>query len=72
MVVEKFLGSCYWFSRLVDQRRNNKNTEVAVIDIYRNYLQQNGELIQLYLIFYKKQFKQFMMSKQANIRKASI
>ena len=28
-----------------DQRINNKNTEVAVINIYCNYLQQNGELI---------------------------
>ena len=30
---------------LVDQRTNNKNTVVAVINIYCNYLQQNGELI---------------------------
>ena len=45
MVADKFLASCYWFSRLVDQRMNNKNTEVAVINIYCNYLQQNGELI---------------------------
>ena len=45
MVVEKILASCYWFSRLVDQRTNNINTEVAVINIYCNYLQQNGELI---------------------------
>ena len=45
MATEKFLASCYWFSRLVDQRTNNKNTEVAVINIYCNYLQQNGELI---------------------------
>ena len=45
MAAETSLGSCYWFSRLVDQKRNNKNTEVAVIDIYHNYLQQNGELI---------------------------
>ena len=33
------------FSRLVDQRTNIKNTEVAVINICCNYLQQNGELI---------------------------
>ena len=45
MVAEKFLASCYWFSRLVDQRMNNKNTVVAVINIYCNYLQQNGEVI---------------------------
>ena len=47
MAAEKFLASCYWFSRLVDQRMNNKNTVVAVINIYCNYmyLQQNGELI---------------------------
>ena len=44
MAAEKFLGSCYWFSRLMDQRMNNKNTDVAVINIYCNYLQQNGEL----------------------------
>ena len=37
-------ASCYWFSRLVDQKMNNKNTVVAVINIYCNYLQQNGEL----------------------------
>ena len=30
------------FSRLVDQKMNSKNTEVAV---YCNHLQQNGELI---------------------------
>ena len=30
---------------LADQRTNNKNTVVAVINIYCNYLQQNGELI---------------------------
>ena len=45
MATEKFLALCYWFSRLVDQRTNNKNTEVAVINIYCNYLQKNGELI---------------------------
>ena len=45
MAAEKFLAPCYWFSRLVDQRMNNKNTVVAVINIYCNYLQQNGELI---------------------------
>ena len=45
MAKEKFLASCYWFSRLVDQRMNNKITVVAVINIYCNYLQQNGELI---------------------------
>ena len=44
MVVEKFLASCYWFSRLVDQRTNNKNTVVAVINIYCNYLKQISEL----------------------------
>ena len=44
MATEKFLASCYWFSRLVDQRMINKNTVVAVINIYCNYLQQNGEL----------------------------
>ena len=32
-------------SSLVDQRTKNKNTVVAVINIYCNYLQQNGELI---------------------------
>ena len=37
---EKFLGSFHWFSRLVYQKMNNKNTVVAVINIY---LQQNGE-----------------------------
>ena len=71
--VEKFLASCYWFSRLVDQRTNNKNTKVAIINIYCNYLQQTGELI---LKQYFK-FKKFMTSNQANIwvsmlRKASI
>ena len=45
MAAEKFLASCYRFSRLVDLRMNNKNTVVAVINIYCNYLQQNGELI---------------------------
>ena len=45
MATEKFLASCYWFSRLVDQRTNNKNTVVTVINIYCNYLQQNVELI---------------------------
>ena len=45
MAAEKFLASCYWFSRLVDQRMNNKNTVVTAINIYCNYLQQNGELI---------------------------
>ena len=45
MAAEKFLVTCYWFSRLVYQRMNNKNTEVAVINIYFNYLQPNGELI---------------------------
>ena len=45
MAAEKFLASCYWFSRLVDQRMNNKNTVVAVINVYCKYLQQNGELI---------------------------
>ena len=45
MAVRKLLASCYWFSRIVDQRANNKNTEVAVINIYCNYLQQNDELI---------------------------
>ena len=42
MAVVMFLASCYWFSRFVDQRMNNKNTEVTVINIC---LQQNGELI---------------------------
>ena len=56
MQVEKFLALCYWFSRLVYQRMNNKNTVVAVINIYCNYLQQNGELILNIL--------QFMMSEQ--------
>ena len=45
MAAETFLASCYWFSRLVYQRMNNKNTVVAVINIYCKYLQQNGELI---------------------------
>ena len=45
MAAEKFLVTCYWFSRLVYQRMNNKNTVVAVINIYFNYLQPNGELI---------------------------
>ena len=65
MVAEKFLALCYWFSRLVDQRTNNKHTKVAVINIYCNYLQQNGELIQ---------FKQVTIqtSKQANIRTPRI
>ena len=44
MAAEKFLASYYWFSRLVGQRTNNKNTDVAVINIYCNYLQQNDEL----------------------------
>ena len=42
--------------------RGSYNTGVAVMNIYNNCLQQNGELSQ------KKQFKQFMMSKQANIQ----
>ena len=42
---KRFLASCYWFSRRVDQRMNNKNTKDVVINIYCNYLQQNGELI---------------------------
>ena len=29
----KFVALCYWFSRLADQRTNNKNTVVAVINI---------------------------------------
>ena len=47
MAAEKCPASCYWFSKLVDQRANNKNTEVAVINICCTctYLQQNGELI---------------------------
>ena len=31
-----FLALCYWFSRLVDYRTDNKN-----IDVCCNYLQQN-------------------------------
>ena len=45
MAVGNLLTSGYWLSRLVDQRTNNNSTEVAVIDIYCNYLQENGELI---------------------------
>ena len=45
MAAKKFLVLCYLFSRLVDQRKNNKNTEVAVINMYCNDLKQNGELI---------------------------
>ena len=45
MAVGNFLASGYWLSRLVDQRTNNKSTEVAVINIYCNYLQENCELI---------------------------
>ena len=44
-VVEKFLALCCCVCRHVDQRTNNKNTVVAVINIYCNYLQQNGDLI---------------------------
>ena len=40
--VSCFVLLVFWFSRLVDQRMNNKNTEVTVINIC---LQQNGELI---------------------------
>ena len=43
--MEKFLLSCYWFSSSVDHKTNNKNTVVAVTNIYCNCLQQNGELI---------------------------
>ena len=41
-MVVRFLALCYKFSKLVDQKMNNKNTEIAV---YCNHLQQNGELI---------------------------
>ena len=34
MAAEKFLASCYWFSRLVDHRIDDTNTEVAIISIY--------------------------------------
>ena len=37
------VSCCY--SRFVDQRMNNKNTEVVDINIYSRYLQQNGELV---------------------------
>ena len=36
---------CYLFSRLVYQRKNNKNTDIAVLKMYCNDLKQNGELI---------------------------
>ena len=36
MVVEKFVASCYWLPRVVDQRTNNENTQVAVINVYGN------------------------------------
>ena len=62
MGAETFLASCYGFSRLVDQSMDNKNTEVTVINIYCNYLQQNGELI------LKEEIqKMYDESKQANI-----
>ena len=49
---------------LVYQKMNNKNTEVAVINIYCNYLQQNGELILDIL----QETIQTIMGKQAKIR----
>ena len=36
MVVEKIVASCYWLPRVVDQRTNNENTQVAVINVYGN------------------------------------
>ena len=63
MAMEKFLASCYWFSRLVDQRTNNENnTEIAVINIYCNSLKPNGELIFNILP------ETIQTSKQVNIR----
>ena len=45
MPAKKFLVPCYLFSRLVYHRKNNKNTEVDVINMYCNDLQQNHKLI---------------------------
>ena len=59
-LLRRFFASCYCISGLVYQRRNNKNTEVAVINIYCNYFE-------LILNNLQETFKQFKTGKQANI-----